>query len=53
MTKEKKDEIEKLDKTVDRQKLLYRCKGNTSDVDFSGYFSTNDLINKIKDGTLV
>ena len=32
---EKKDEIEKLDKTVNRKELLYKYKGNTSDVDCS------------------
>ena len=42
---EKKDEIKKLDKTVNRKALLYRYKGNAVDVDFSKYY----LIDKIKD----
>ena len=50
MTEQKKDEIEKLDKTVNRKELLYKYKGNTSDVDFSEYYGAIDLINKIKNG---
>ena len=50
MTKEKKDEIEELDKTVNRKELLYKYKGNTSDVDFSEYYGAIDPINKIKNG---
>ena len=34
LTKEKEDKIEKLDKTVNREELVYKYKGNTSDVDF-------------------
>ena len=33
LTEEKKNEIEKLDKMVNRKKLLYTYKGNTADVD--------------------
>ena len=50
MTEEKADEIQKIDKTVNRKELLYKYKGNTSDVDFSEYFSAIELINKIKNG---
>ena len=50
MTEEKKDEIEKLDKTVNRKKLLYKYKGNISDVDFSEYYGAIDFIKKIKNG---
>ena len=49
MTKEKKENVtDKLDKTVNGKELLYRYKGNTSDVNFSEYHSANDLIDKIK-----
>ena len=49
---EKKTEIENLDKSVDRDKdkLIYKYKGNTSDVNFNEYIDAIDLINKIKDG---
>ena len=50
MTEEKKTEIKNLDNSVDRDKLIYKYKGNTSDVDFSEYYGAIDLINKIKDG---
>ena len=50
MTEEKKDEIEKLDKTENRKELLYKYKGNSSDADFSEYYGAIDLINKIKNG---
>ena len=35
LAEEEKDDMEKLDKTVNRKEVLYRYKGNTSDVDFS------------------
>ena len=50
LTKEKKTEIKNLDNSVDRDKLIYNYKGNTSDADFSEYYVAIDLINKIKDG---
>ena len=50
LTEEKKTEIKNLDNSVDRDKLIYKYKGNTSDADFSEYYSAIDLINKIKDG---
>ena len=50
MTEEKKTEIKNLDNSVDRDKLIYKYKGNTSDADFSEYYGAIDLINKIKDG---
>ena len=50
LTEEKKDEIEKLDKTVNRKELFYKYKGNTSDVNFSEYYGAIDLIYKIKNG---
>ena len=52
LTEEKKTEIKNLDNSVDRDKnkLIYKYKGNTSDVDFSEYYGSIDLINKIKDG---
>ena len=39
-----------MNKTVNRKELLYKYKGNTSDVDFSEYYGANDLIDKIKNG---
>ena len=52
LSEEKKTEIKNLDNSVDRDndKLIYKYKGNTSDVDFSEYYGAIDLINKIKDG---
>ena len=52
LTEEKENEIEELDKTVNRKELLYKYKGNISDVDFSEYYGANDLINKIKNGNV-
>ena len=51
LTEEKKDEIEKLDKTVNRKELLYKYTSNISDVDFSEY-GVIDLISKIKSGNV-
>ena len=51
LTEEKKDEIEKLDKTVNRKELLYKYTSNISDVDFSEYGAI-DLISKIKSGNV-
>ena len=50
LSEEKKTEIKNLDRSVDRDKLIYKYEGNTSDVDFSEYYGAIDLINKIKDG---
>ena len=36
----------------DRDKLIYKYKGNTSDVNFVEYFGAIDLINKTKDGDI-
>ena len=33
---------------VDRKELVYKFKGNTSDVDFSKYYGATDLINETK-----
>ena len=51
LTEEKKTEIKYLDNSVDRykDKLIYKYKGNTSDVDFSEYYGAIDLISKVKD----
>ena len=50
LTEEKKTKIENLDKSVDRNKLMYKYKDkyNTSDVNFGEYSGAIDLINKIK-----
>ena len=52
LTEEKKTEAENLDKSVgrDKDKLIYKYNGNTSDVGFNEYISATDIINKIKDG---
>ena len=50
LTEEKKTEMKNLDNSVDREKSIYKYKGNTSDADFSEYYGAIDLINKIKDG---
>ena len=51
LTEEKKTEMKNLDNSADRDKdkLIYKYKGNTSDVNFVEYFGAIDLINKIKD----
>ena len=50
MTEEKKTEIKNLDNSVDRDKLIHKYKGNTSDAYFSEYYGAIDLTNKIRDG---
>ena len=47
-------EIKNLDNSVDRDKdkLIYRYKGNTSDVHFREYYDAIDFINKIKDADI-
>ena len=52
ITYEKKTEIKDLDRSLVRNKLICKYKGNTSDVDFSEYYGAIDLINKIKDGDI-
>ena len=39
-----------MNKTVNREELVCKYKGNTSDVDFKEYYGGNDLIDKVKDG---
>ena len=50
LIEEKKAKIKRLDNSVDRSKLIYKYKGNTSDNNFVEYFGVIDLINKMKDG---
>ena len=52
LTEEKKTEIKNLGNSVDKNKLIYKYKGNTFDVDFNECIGTIYLINKIKDGDL-
>ena len=54
LTEKKKTEVKKIDKSVDRDrdKLIYKYKGNTSDINFVEYVGAIDLINKIKDGDI-
>ena len=51
LTEEKKTEIKSLNNSVDRDKdkLIYKYKGNTSNVDFREYYGAIDHINKVKD----
>ena len=49
LTEEKKTKIKNLNNSVDRDKVIYNYKGNTS-VDFSENYGAIDHINKIKDG---
>ena len=52
LTEEKKSEIEYVNDLVDRNKLIYRYKGNTPDINFGEYYNAIDLINKIKNGDI-
>ena len=47
LTEEKNNEIEKLDKMINRKELLCKYKGNTADVDFSNFNDAIDAINKM------
>ena len=47
VTEKKKNEIEKLYRTVNRKELLYKYRGNTADADFSNFNGAIDTINKI------
>ena len=47
VTEEKKNEIEKLYRTVNRKELIYKYRGNTADADFSNFNGAIDTINKI------
>ena len=35
-----------MDKKVDREELLYKYNGSTSDVDFREYYGANDFMDK-------
>ena len=50
LTEEKKNEIKKLDKIVNRKESLYTYKGNTADFDFSNFNGAIDTINKVTSG---
>ena len=52
LTEQKKNEIEKLDKMVKRNELLYKYKNNSGDVDFSNFHGAIDTINKIASGDI-
>ena len=41
-----------LDEKVNRNDLIYRCKGKTTDENFNTNNNTLDLINKIKNGEI-
>ena len=46
------DDITELDKKVNRDDLIYRCKGKTSDEKSDKYDNVLNLINKIKNGEI-
>ena len=46
------DDTTELDKKVNRDDLIYRYKGKTSDGKFDKYDNSLDLINKIKNGEI-
>ena len=50
MVNEERDNIEELDREVDRENLLYEFKGKTEDIDFSKYISSIDMMIGIRDG---
>ena len=52
LTEEKKNEIEKLDKMVNRKEFLYKYNGNTADDDFSNFNGAIDTINKMASGDI-
>ena len=52
MVNEERDNIEELDKKVDRDSLLYEFKGKTKDIDFSKYISSIDMMNDKRDGDI-
>ena len=52
MVNEERDNIEELNKKVDRDNLLYEFKGKTNETDFSKYISSIDMMNSIRDGDI-
>ena len=46
------DDITELDKKVNRDDLIYRYKGKTSDENFNTYYNAFGLIDKIKNGEI-
>ena len=52
MVNEERDNIEELDKKIDRDSLLYEFKGKTKDIDFSKYISSIDMMNDKRDGDI-
>ena len=47
---EKIEKITDLDEKVNSDKLIYRYKGNTNDVNFDEFDNAVDIVNKIRDG---
>ena len=52
LTEKSFDKINKLDKSVDTNKLVFKYRDNTADQDFSKFDNALDLINKIRDGEI-
>ena len=44
--------ITDLDKKVNGDDLIYRCKGNIADVNFNQFDNALDIIDKIRDGKI-
>ena len=49
---ERTEKITDLDKRVNSNNLMYRCKGNTADLNFNDFDNASDIINKIRDGKI-
>ena len=47
---ERREKITDLDKKVNSNDLIYRYKGNTTDVKFDEFDNALDIIDKIRDG---
>ena len=49
---ERREKITDLDKKVNSDDLIYRYKGNTTDVNFGEFDNAIDIIDKIRDGKI-
>ena len=52
LTDENLDKKNKLDESVDTKKLTFEYKGNTADEDFSKFYNSFDLMDRIKNGAV-
>ena len=49
---ERREKITDLDKKVNSDDLIYKCKGNTADVKFDEFDNTLNIINKMQNGEI-